>query len=154
MVISLYEVLGASPTAGAAELRAAYLHRARQLHPDQSGDTAGMQELNAAWETLGDPERRAAYDTEQAPAPLPPARRPSPAEPWEDVDARVQADIARRMSEPFDPVAAFLRALPVLAVLFLLFVVFVFTAYAGGRATDDTGREAPTTQPGQAEVGG
>jgi curved DNA-binding protein CbpA len=130
-------VIGADPAATAAELRRAYLRRARTLHPDQSGDTAGMQELNAAWEVLGDPTARAAYDRQRAPAPAPePAPEPGPeAEPeWEP--------------EPFDPVAAFLRALPVLAVLFVLFVVFVFTAYAGGRGSSGDGVDGPTTVSG------
>jgi curved DNA-binding protein CbpA len=95
-----------------------------------------MQELNAAWEVLGDPHARADYDRQ---------RPRTDRQPWDDEDARVQADIRRRMAEPFDPVATFLRVLPVLVVLFLLFVVFLFTAYAGGG--DDAEGGGPTTAP-------
>lgn len=121
-------MIGAAPTASADELRQAYLSRARALHPDQSGDTAGMQKLNAAWEVLSDPGARAAYDRERAPVPAPALAA--------DPDPR---------DEPFDPVSALLRALPVLVVLLLLFAVFVFTAYARGGPGD--GVEEPSTVP-------
>ena len=60
-----YAILQVSQDADQDVLQAAYRARARRLHPDHSDDpTAGAQmaQLNAAWETLGDPERRAAYD--------------------------------------------------------------------------------------------
>jgi hypothetical protein len=66
-----YEVLGAPETADYDELRRAYRARARIRHPDahatstsarQASAQASMQELNAAWTVLGDPESRARYD--------------------------------------------------------------------------------------------
>ena len=60
-----YAILQVSQDADQDVLQAAYRALARRLHPDHSDDpTAGAQmaQLNAAWETLGDPERRAAYD--------------------------------------------------------------------------------------------
>lgn len=68
--MSHYDVLGVRPDAGPAELRRAYLALARRHHPDRhAGDAAAaaraearMQELNAAWAVLGDPEARARYD--------------------------------------------------------------------------------------------
>lgn len=60
-----YAILQVSQDADQDVLQAAYRALARRLHPDHSDDpTAGAQmaKLNAAWETLGDPERRAAYD--------------------------------------------------------------------------------------------
>lgn len=60
-----YAILQVSQDADQDVLQAAYRALARRLHPDHSDDpTAGAQMalLNAAWETLGDPERRAAYD--------------------------------------------------------------------------------------------
>lgn len=68
---SWYEVLGTPETAGHDELRRAYRARARLCHPDAhatsgSADKAraesSMQELNAAWSVLGNPESRAMYD--------------------------------------------------------------------------------------------
>jgi curved DNA-binding protein CbpA len=52
-------------------IQAAYRALARRIHPDHSDDPAAqvrMAELNRAWEVLGDPIRRAAYDREQAAA--------------------------------------------------------------------------------------
>jgi curved DNA-binding protein CbpA len=58
-----YEVLGVPPTATQATLRDAYVVLARRHHPDVAGgDAARMRAINAAWTTLGDPERRARYD--------------------------------------------------------------------------------------------
>jgi hypothetical protein len=57
-----YEVLGVPTAATQAEVRAAYRAKARDHHPDAGGDASRMQALNAAWNVLGDPARRAAYD--------------------------------------------------------------------------------------------
>jgi len=61
-----YEVLGVEPTASAEELRRAYRQKAKTLHPDlHPGDAKaeeGFKELSAAWDLLGDPDRRARYD--------------------------------------------------------------------------------------------
>lgn len=60
-----YAILQVHQDASQDVLQAAYRALARRLHPDHSTDpSAGtrMAQLNAAWETLGDPERRAAYD--------------------------------------------------------------------------------------------
>ena len=61
----LYKVLNVDPSADAEVIRAAYRALARRDHPDVSGDPAAsskMAELNAAFEVLGDSERRAVYD--------------------------------------------------------------------------------------------
>jgi hypothetical protein len=72
-----YRVLGVGPRAGHDEIKRAYTERALQVHPDRLvGATPAelqrahfkMQELNAAWEVLRDPERRARYDASQRPA--------------------------------------------------------------------------------------
>ena len=59
-----YEVLGVPRTATTRLIRAAYVERARRLHPDIVGlrGLDGMRELNEAWEILKDAARRAAYD--------------------------------------------------------------------------------------------
>jgi hypothetical protein len=65
----LYEVLGVSPSASPAELKAAYRDLARRHHPDHARTyvqrvvaTRRMQVINAAYDVLRDPQRRAAYD--------------------------------------------------------------------------------------------
>ena len=60
-----YAVLQVSQDASQDALLSAYRALARRFHPDLSSDpsaSAQMARLNAAWETVGDPERRAAYD--------------------------------------------------------------------------------------------
>jgi hypothetical protein len=57
-----YRVLQVDPSADADVIQAAYRVLARRFHPDLAGDDAVMKRLNAAWEVLGDKERRTAYD--------------------------------------------------------------------------------------------
>ena len=57
-----YRVLCVSPQASGAEIKAAYRALVKQHHPDAGGDATTILALNAAWEVLGDPERRAAFD--------------------------------------------------------------------------------------------
>jgi len=63
-----YATLGLDRRCTPAQIRAAYRLLVRQLHPDVNPHSpaavARTQELNAAYETLNDPERRAAYDCE------------------------------------------------------------------------------------------
>ncbi len=57
-----YRVLGVSPQATGSEIKAAYRALVKQHHPDAGGDATTILALNAAWEVLGDLERRAAFD--------------------------------------------------------------------------------------------
>src|SRR5262249_59337592 len=62
---SLYEILQVDPRAEPEVLEAAYRRLARKYHPDVSGtdDSAQrMKELNAAYQVLKDPVKRADYD--------------------------------------------------------------------------------------------
>ena len=51
-------MLGVSPAASAAEIKAAYRALVKQHHPDAGGDHRTILELNAAWEVLRNSERR------------------------------------------------------------------------------------------------
>src|SRR6185295_203675 len=60
-----YKILGVDRGAGADEIKKAYRKLAQKYHPDVSKDPAGeekFKEIGEAYETLKDPEKRAAYD--------------------------------------------------------------------------------------------
>ena len=60
-----YEILGVARGADEAELKKAFRRKARELHPDVNKEPdaeARFKELARAYETLSDPQTRAAYD--------------------------------------------------------------------------------------------
>lgn len=63
-----YAVLGVDPAADDEHIAAAYRTLARRYHPDIAGESATrrMMRINAAWDRLRDPQRRAEYDLELA----------------------------------------------------------------------------------------
>ena len=113
---SWYDVLGASPDASAAELRARYREQVLALHPDtRSPDVpaddadAALRLVNDAWRVLGDPARRAAYDEGLEESPF-----------GAEEGAWDGARFHGRTRFPWWILA-----------LAVLLVIFVFTAYAG-----------------------
>lgn len=62
MTRDLYETLGVSRGASEAEIKKAYRSKAHKLHPDKGGDKAAFQEINEAYQVLGDKNKRAQYD--------------------------------------------------------------------------------------------
>ena len=66
--IDYYRLLGVTSEATAAEIKSAYRSLARTTHPDVGGTDRTFRLLSEAYETLGDPARRAAYDRERAAA--------------------------------------------------------------------------------------
>ena len=60
-----YKVMGVERNAGPEEIKSAYRKLARKYHPDVSKEPGAedkFKELGEAYETLKDPEKRAAYD--------------------------------------------------------------------------------------------
>ncbi len=93
-----YEVLGVPMGADPAEIRRAYVRLARRHHPDRRSAEGAeavaaaqrrMQDINAAWEVLGDPGSRRRYDdavragTAEGPVrPAPAGPRGPAGKPW------------------------------------------------------------------------
>lgn len=62
---NLYDVLGVAKNADQTAIKKAYKKLAQKYHPDRyKGDdaTTKFQEVNTAYQTLSDPDKRAAYD--------------------------------------------------------------------------------------------
>ena len=57
-----YETLGVPKGASDAEIKKAYRKMAGQHHPDKGGDTIKFQEIQSAYETLSDPQKRQQHD--------------------------------------------------------------------------------------------
>lgn len=57
-----YATLGVQKGASQDEIKKAFRKLASQHHPDKGGDTAKFQQIQAAYDTLGDPAKRQAYD--------------------------------------------------------------------------------------------
>ena len=57
-----YEVLGVPRTAPEADIKKAFRKLARKHHPDAGGSEERFKEVNQAYETLSDPEKRGQYD--------------------------------------------------------------------------------------------
>ena len=67
-----YEVLGASRNSSQEEIRTKFRRLALEYHPDRNKDPKAQEkfkEINAAYQVLSDPQKRAQYD------PLRPRRR-------------------------------------------------------------------------------
>jgi hypothetical protein len=156
-----YAILGVPPTASRDEIRAAYRRLARRHHPDvnprDKGNVAAnefMRQLNAAYEVLNTPRRRAAYDRQrwvQAPYRSSQAWSPSPDDTargpqtggsrWRPPKARRQVydqpmpgwlksllAVEERLKTRLEPFSALIGVIgPVLALAALL--IFGFLAY-------------------------
>lgn len=62
---SLYETLGISENASSDEIKKAYRKLARKYHPDINKEESAVEkfkEINAAYEVLSDPDKKAQYD--------------------------------------------------------------------------------------------
>lgn len=57
-----YETLGISKSASADEIKKAYRKLALTHHPDKGGEQEKFKEINEAYQTLSDPQKKAQYD--------------------------------------------------------------------------------------------
>ena len=60
-----YQTLGVPKSASDDEIKKAYRSAAMKHHPDRGGDQGKFQEIQAAYATLSDPQKRAEYDNPQ-----------------------------------------------------------------------------------------
>jgi len=60
--MNYYSILGLQQGCSQEEIKKAYRRLASQHHPDKGGDTSTFQNIQAAYETLSDPNKRAQYD--------------------------------------------------------------------------------------------
>src|SRR5579871_2469338 len=80
--LDYYALLAVPQDADLATIRLAFRRLARLYHPDVAGTGSleRMQQLNAAYRVLSDPELRRTYDA-QRPQPVPAPNQSSPAQP-------------------------------------------------------------------------
>ena len=62
MIQNFYKKLGLTKNASITEIKSAYRLLAKKYHPETGGDNEKFLALQLAWETLNDPQKRAAYD--------------------------------------------------------------------------------------------
>lgn len=72
----LYALLGVGPGASSRGIRDAYWRKAKEHHPDRSGEPGGdrFREIREAYDILSDPDKRREYDRSLNPPPTPSAR--------------------------------------------------------------------------------
>jgi len=63
--MTYYEILGVGDKATAEEIKRAYRKLASQHHPDKGGDTKRFQEIQTAYDTLSDNNKRQQYDMQR-----------------------------------------------------------------------------------------
>ncbi|MEB3332337.1 MAG: J domain-containing protein [Synechococcaceae cyanobacterium] len=100
-----YQVLGLTPAASATEIKAAYRALVKRHHPDAGGDAGAMRAVNAAWEVLGDGERRRQHDLRHSPSSrrdAAPAGSPAAAGPTRHSSEEQLHDWLRHVYAPID----------------------------------------------------
>ena len=60
-----YEILGVNTTSNSGEIKKAYRKLSIKNHPDRGGNPEDMKKINAAYQTLGDPEKKKMYDMQK-----------------------------------------------------------------------------------------
>ena len=106
--IDAYKTLQVDPEAEDEVIQAAYRRLAQKYHPDRQSDDEGVERMvaiNAAWELLRDPARRAAYDASRATSTRPAAPAPAPAAPTRSASPQAPAGPSTAPGGPSGPTA-------------------------------------------------
>jgi curved DNA-binding protein CbpA len=106
-----YEILQISPNADQETVRRIYKIQAQRFHPDnlESGDAEMFKRIAEAYEVLGDPEKRTAYDSQNRTnraASEPAGTGPAAPNPHDEADRRDQIILLlyrRRLTRPDQP---------------------------------------------------
>lgn len=149
---SHYALLGLHPSASAIEIRRAYRELSKRYHPDTTAlpraiATANFQQLNEAYATLSNPERRLKYDLKigysrlSVIQPPPNLNRPASQSPARQSDS-AYLDPTDRPLSPGEVFALFILGLTFLGCLLL--------AIAIGLTRGDTAFQPVVLQPPEA----
>ena len=127
--IDYYKVLGLSKTATADDIRKEYRKLARKHHPDLNPNDKGanlkFQQLNEAYATLSNPDRKTAYDLTigysrvAVVQPLPSLNRPQP----KPSNSSAYIDATDRPLSPGEMFALFILGLTFLGCLLLAITI-------------------------------
>ncbi len=107
--MSYYDDLGLPPSATQHEIRDRYRELAMVAHPDHGGDPIVFRLLTEAYDVLGDPDARRAYDAElagAAPEPSAPVPSPPESERWDTTPAWGSPRRGRYYAETFEGLAS------------------------------------------------
>lgn len=58
-----YDILGVKEDSSAEDIKKAFKKAAIKHHPDRGGDKKKFQEINEAYQVIGDDKKRSQYDT-------------------------------------------------------------------------------------------
>lgn len=105
---TFYETLGVGIMATSKEIRAAYIRVIQSVHPDRGGPDVLFLRVQEAYETLSNPERRAAYDRSSKDRSDKSAGSAHDQSGWERIDdppprPRTSANTSNRGSGPTGP---------------------------------------------------
>ena len=97
-----YQTLGVGKNADVKEIKTAFRKLASKHHPDKGGDAEKFKELQKAYETLSDPQKRAEYDN---PSPFGggnPFGGSGPGNPFADIFGDIFGHRQQRRQQNFD----------------------------------------------------
>lgn len=127
MVKDYYFILGVAPRASQEEIKKAYRKLARQFHPDKNLSSFAEEkckEINAAYEVLGDENKRVAYDSSLLVEELPQSSRERARERFINF-YKVAGRVLREERQKEYEIKRKYRHIPLIAVILCLFFLLI-----------------------------